>query len=255
MKRTSLVKPELLPETDMDVQIQPSAPLQENVEENIGLACPKKKKRTVKFNDAQDDNAIALETKPPPRKRPRTIKAKKCNEGSAKTKGSSKTSVVAATATAAKDEQLDDVLEFVVEMSSPPPPPPPPITSDDIEDDCPPPPKRRKAATTTTTVPKKQRAEKAAASPPQPEESLEVFITTDGYVCSKVRVKGKRLTRIHTIPIDVPFDVHLISIASPRYTIMSAFDMISEKWIASLHIHNEDTFIEAGTKLIKLCKY
>lgn len=114
-------------------------------------------------------------------------------------------------------------------------------------------PPAKKAATEKKDDGKKARSSyKSSSSSSLPEEQLEIFIE-DGYVCNKHRIKGRRLTRIRTNNINVPFSERLIPIDSMRYTIFSSLSSeADDQWIATLHIHNEDTFIEAGTKLIKL---
>lgn len=241
-------------------------------------------KRVLNFDDTQDDNAVTMEAKPPAAKRSRTTKAKKCNAGpktAVLTELSAAAVVVNAPivtdtidttdTTIITDADVDKILEDVVDMTSVPGFP---LTFAELASTKPPqpeaeaalvytPPQQQQPEVAPPAAPSKKpkaapkkRTEKSAATSAvaaatsSPEEFLDVYIN-NGYVCSKVRIKGKRLTRISTIGIDLPFSARLVPVASMRYTIISAFEMSVNKWVATLHIHNEDTFIEAQTPLIK----
>lgn len=173
-------------------------------------------------------------SKSKPRVRP--TKAKKCNAPTE----------ISKTVVADVVPTIDDIFEFVAEMEdkemAPQSTMEPPMPEKKN-------PRKRSSDEHKTPAVKKTRVSKSSTAPP--EEELEIFIE-NGYVCNKYRIKGRRLTRIRTNKIDVPYTDRLIPIDSKRYTIFSSLCDDTNQWISTLHIHNEDTFIETGTKLIKI---
>lgn len=212
-----------------------------------------KTKRVLNFDEQPVDTSIGVDVctdhpikdkskpkpKPKPKPRVRTIKAKKCN-------APTETNAI----TVEKVPTMDEIFEFVSEMEEnattlaepePKPSSPPPLPEK----------KNTRKRSSDEPAVKKARASKSSTAPP--EEELEIFLE-NGYVCNKNRIKGRRLTRIRTNKIDVPYTDRLIPIDSKRYTIFSSLCDDVNQWISTLHIHNEDTFIETGTKLIKITK-